>query len=71
MLIPHVVRKAELDEAANREISVGTASSIQLSRLTPLTPPAAQMRVVFRSRGRSDGSSAGCGSAAGARAEYA
>ena len=42
VLIPHIVRKVELDEMSNKEISVGTASGIQLSRATPLTLPATQ-----------------------------
>jgi general secretion pathway protein D len=35
VLIPHVVRKVEIDELSNREISVGTSTGVQLSRVTP------------------------------------
>jgi general secretion pathway protein D len=39
VLIPHIVRKIEQDAMSNKEISVGTASGIQLSHTAPLTLP--------------------------------
>ena len=42
VLIPHVVRKIELDDLNQKAISVGTATSIQLSQVAPLQLPAPQ-----------------------------
>lgn len=42
VLIPHIVRKVELDDINNKAISVGTATGIQLSRVTPLILPPPQ-----------------------------
>jgi len=42
VLIPHIVRKIEQDAMSNKEISVGTASGIQLSHTAPLTLPQTQ-----------------------------
>jgi len=42
VLIPHIVRKAEVDEMSTKAISVGTASGIQLSRSVAPTNPETQ-----------------------------
>jgi general secretion pathway protein D len=41
VLIPHIVREPDLDAASEKAIDVGTANSIQLRRMTPLTAPTA------------------------------
>jgi general secretion pathway protein D len=38
VLIPHIVRKVEFDDLSQRALSVGTATNIQLSQVTPPEP---------------------------------
>ena len=41
VLIPHIVRKTDVEDLNNRAIEVGTANSIQLRRISPIGTPTA------------------------------
>ena len=42
VLIPHIVRKAEISDLSRRALSVGTANAIQLTQVSPLEIPGTQ-----------------------------